>query len=58
MARSNSKLTAKAKISTEPKQRKSPVKPKFRSGNVGLLTAKIVATVNKEKEGNNNQPKS
>lgn len=50
MARSNSKLTAKTKISTTTVPRKAPVKPKFRSGNVGLLTEKIVATVKKNKE--------
>lgn len=57
MARSNSKLTAKANISTEPKQRKSPVKPKFSSGGGGLLTAKIIAAVQEKKRKESSKDK-
>ena len=57
MARSNSKLTAKANISTEPKQRKSPVKPKFSSGGGGLLRAKIMAAVQEKKRKESSKDK-
>ncbi len=50
MARSNSKLTAKTKISTTTVPIKAPVKPKFSSGNGGLLTAKIIAAVQAKKQ--------
>lgn len=42
---------AKVKVKVEPKKGKKPVKPKFNNGkDGGFLTAKIVATVNKNKK--------
>lgn len=41
------KGTTKVKVTAKPKSK--PVKPKFSSNNGGLLTARIVATVNKNK---------
>lgn len=57
MARSNSKLTAQTKISTETKQKKSPVKPKFSSGGGGLLTSKIIAAVQEKKRKESSKDK-
>ena len=41
--------TTKAKVKLKVSSKKRPVKPKFGSGDGGLLTARIVATVNKKK---------
>lgn len=45
---------ANSKIKVKVSSKKKPVKPKFGSGDGGLLTARIVATV-KKKKGNSNE---
>lgn len=45
------KVKSNAKVKVQA--RKKPVKPKFGSGDGGLLTARIVATVNKKKGKSN-----
>lgn len=39
----------KVKVKVNAKKKNKPVKPKFGSGDGGLLTARIVATTNKNK---------
>lgn len=47
------KYIAKSSIKTKVVAKNGPIKPKFRSGNVGLLTEKIVTTVKAERTKSN-----
>lgn len=52
------RASMKGVVKATPSSKKEPIKPKFSSGYGGLLTEKIIITVNKNKDKKNNGKKS